>query len=270
VRYRFIELERRDEIVTIRMKDLANKNAVSARMNEELADSVARVESDDSARVLILTGSEKIFCSGANMKAVIEAGRLRETSGRNFAERLFPHREGIRRVVLALHECSKPTIAAINGAAIGSGVGLAAGCDVRLAASDAKLGWVFTRRGIIPDDGSLALVVRLVGYGNAYLWGITGGVLSAEEALRMGFLQEVLPPEELMGRAKALAAQIIENVPPLTARLFKAAVRADFDHRLTDAIDFAALVQAVATGTADHAEAVRAYAERRRPRWTGA
>jgi enoyl-CoA hydratase/carnithine racemase len=73
-----------------------------------------------------------------------------------------------------------------------------------------------------------------------------------------------------MGRAKALAAQIIENVPPLTARLFKAAVRADFDHRLTDAIDFAALVQAVATGTADHAEAVRAYAERRRPRWTGA
>lgn len=172
-------------------------------------------------------------------------------------------------MVLGLRKCSKPCIAAVNGPAIGSGIGIAAGCDIRIASSTSRFGWVFTRRGIVPDDGSLALMAQIIGYARAYEWGITGRTLDAEATQRLGFVSEVVEPEALLPRARALATEIIENVPPITAQVFKMALIELLDRDLDDAMRFTERAQRVARGTEDHTEALRAYAEKRAPRWHG-
>ena len=157
----------------------------------------------------------------------------------------------------------------MNGPAVGSGVGLAAGCDVRLAAREARFGWVFTRRGILPDDGSLKLVLDILGYARTFEWGVRGGRLEAEEALSWGFVSEVVERDELLPRAHALAREIVDSVPPLTARLFKLALVDALDRPLEEAIRFTERAQQLARESEDHTEALRAYAERRPPSWSG-
>jgi len=170
---------------------------------------------------------------------------------------------------VGLRRLSKPAIAAVNGPAIGSGLGIAAGCDIRIAARTSRFGWVFTRRGIVPDDASLALMPQIIGYARAYEWGVTGRTVDAEGALRIGFVSEVVEPEQLMPRCRELAREIIDNVPPITAQLFKLALTESLYQDLEDAVRFTERAQKVTRATADHSEALRAYAEKRPPRWQG-
>ncbi|MGQ0652985.1 MAG: tripartite tricarboxylate transporter substrate-binding protein [Betaproteobacteria bacterium] len=178
----------------------------------------------------------------------------------------FPGEVGLW-VGFAVRRLGKPAIAAINGHAVGSGLGIAAGCDVRICAKGAKLGWVFTRRGIVPDDASLYLMPQLVGYARAFEWGITGRTLAPEEAERIGFLNAVVEPAEVMPRARALAKEIVDNVPPLTAQAFKLAIAESMERNLEASVAFAERAQRIVRASADHTEALRAYAEKRPPRW---
>lgn len=268
--YEYLRVEQREDgIVTVWIDDPDNNNAVNFVMNRELADEIARIEGDDAARILVLTGSGRIFCSGGNIGQMTAQGRSLEPDEKSLHERLYPARSDIRRVTVALRRLSKPAIAAVNGPAVGSGVGLAAGCDVRLASREARFGWVFTRRGILPDDGSLKLVLDILGYARTFEWGVRGGRLGAEEALSWGFVSEVVEPEELLPRAHALAREIIDAVPPLTARLFKLALVDALDRPLEEAIRFTERAQQLARESEDHTEALRAYAERRPPSWSG-
>ena len=268
--YRYIKVEQDESgIVVVTIDDPDAKNAVNFEMNRELVQELARIESDAAARVLILTGSGKIFCSGGNIRSMASQGRSMEPPAPSVREELYPHKADIRAVVLGLRRLAKPSIAAVNGHAVGSGLGIAAGCDVRIVARGAKLGWVFTRRGIVPDDGSLYLMPQIIGYARAFEWGITGRTITPEEAERIGFAGAVVEPAELMPRCRALAQEIIDNVAPITAQAFKLAFIESLERGLEASVAFAERAQRIARSSEDHTEALRAYAEKRPPRWKG-
>ncbi len=268
--YQFIISEQDDDgIVVVIIKDHAAKNAVNWEMNQEMIREFDRIEKDPRARVMILTGSGHIFCSGGNIKRMTSQGRSLEPPDPTLREELYPHEADIRRVVTGLRRMSKPAIAAVNGPAIGSGVGIAAGCDVRIASSASRFGWVFVRRGIVPDDASLALMPQIIGYARAYEWGVTGRTIDAQAALKIGFVSEVVEPNQLMPHCRKLALEIIENCPPLTVQAFKMALAESLYQDLDSAVRFTERAQRVVRATADHTEALRAYAEKRKPIWKG-
>jgi enoyl-CoA hydratase/carnithine racemase len=268
--YQFIKVDQdASGVVVLTIDDPEAKNAVNFVMNQELVREIGRIDRDPAARVLILTGSGTIFCSGGNIRRMTSQGKSMEPPEPTVREELMPHGADIRAVVVGLRRLGKPAIAAINGHAVGSGLGIAAGCDVRICARGAKLGWVFTRRGIVPDDASLYLMPQLIGYARAFEWGITGRTLTPEDAERIGFVNAVVEPAEVMPRARALAKEIIDNVPPLTAQAFKMAIAESMERNLEAAVAFGERAQRVVRASADHTEALRAYAEKRPPKWTG-
>jgi len=268
--YQFIDSSQSaDGIVVVRINDPVHKNAVNFVMNRELADELRRVEDDSSARVLIITGEGPIFCSGGNIRQMTSQGKSLQPPDPTLREELRPHESDIRRVVVGLRTLSKPTIAAVNGPAVGSGLGIAAGCDLRIAARGARFGWVFVRRGIVPDDASLALMPQIIGYSRAFEWGVTGRTLDAVEAHRIGFVNEIVDSNDLLPRCEQVAREIIENCPPMTVQLFKLALTASLDQSLEQAVAFTAQAQRIARQSEDHTEALRAYAEKRRPIWKG-
>jgi|688.fasta_scaffold51049_2 enoyl-CoA hydratase/carnithine racemase len=256
-------------IVLVTIDDPSAKNAVNWTMNAELVQEFARIERDPAARALIITGSGTIFCSGGNIRRMTSEGKSLEPPEPTLREELFPFEADIRKVVVDLRKLSKPAIAAVNGPAIGSGIGIVAGCDIRLASSNSRFGWVFTRRGIVPDDASLALMPQLIGYAKAYEWGITGRTLTAEQARDIGFVSEVVEPERLLIRARELAMEIIDNVPPITAQAFKLALTEALERPIEEGVRLAERAQRVVRETRDHHEALKAYAEKRPPVWQG-
>ena len=268
--YQFILSEQDDDgIVVVHINDPAAKNAVNWIMNQELIQEFARVDADPKARVIILTGTGTIFCSGGNIKRMTAEGKSLEPPNPSLREQMYPQEADIRKVVVTLRQLSKPSIAAVNGPAIGSGIGIAVGCDMRIGSAASRYGWVFTRRGIVPDDASLALMPSVIGYAKAFEWGITGRTIDAEAALKIGFVSEVVAPDRLLPRCRELAMEIIQNVPPQTAQAFKMALSESLYQSLDESIRFTERAQRVVRATSDHAEALKAYAEKRPPRWTG-
>lgn len=268
--YQFITSEQgTDGVVVVTINDPDAKNAVNWEMNQEMIREFDRIDRDPAARVLILTGAGRIFCSGGNIKRMTAQGKLLEPPEPTLREELYPQEADIRRVVTGLRRMSKPAIAAVNGPAVGSGVGIAAGCDIRIASSASRFGWVFVRRGIVPDDASLALMPQIIGYSRAYEWGVTGRTLDAEAALKIGFVSEVVEPDALMPRCRVLAAEIIDNCPQITVQAFKLSLAESLYQGLDEAIRFTERAQRVVRSTEDHGEALKAYAEKRRPQWKG-
>jgi enoyl-CoA hydratase/carnithine racemase len=125
------------------------------------------------------------------------------------------------------------------------------------------------RRGIVPDDASLALMPQIIGYSRAFEWGVTGRTIDAERALTIGFVSDVVAPDQLMPRCRELATEIIDNCPPLTVQAFKLAISESLYQGLDEAIRFTERAQRVVRASEDHAEALRAYAEKRQPQWKG-
>lgn len=268
--YQYITSEQdKDGIVVVTINDPAAKNAVNWDMNQEMIREFERIEKDASARVMIITGSGRIFCSGGNIKRMTSQGMSLEPPNPSLREELYPNEADIRAVVTGLRRMSKPAIAAVNGPAVGSGIGIAAGCDVRIASSASRFGWVFVRRGIVPDDASLALMPQIIGYARAYEWGVTGRTIDAHAALKIGFVSEVVEPDQLMPHCRRLALEIIENSPPLTVQAFKLALAESLYQDLDTAVRFTERAQRVVRASADHAEALKAYAEKRKPVWVG-
>lgn len=268
--YRYIISEQDEHgIVTVTINDPDAKNAVNWDMNQEMIREFDRIDRDPKARVLIITGSGRIFCSGGNIKRMTAQGQSLEPPDLTLREELYPQEADIRRVVTGLRRMSKPAIAAVNGPAIGSGIGIAAGCDIRIASSASRFGWVFVRRGIVPDDASLALMPQIIGYARAYEWGVTGRTIDANGALRIGFVSEVVQPDMLLPRSRELAREIIDNCPPLTVQAFKYTLAESLYQGLDEAVRFAERAQRVVRASEDHSEALKAYAEKRPPQWKG-
>ena len=267
--YRWINVDQQDGIVTLTLNDPKTLNAVNHEMNLEVAAELERIEEDDQARAVVLTGEGRGFCSGGNIKRMAAQGKAIEAPPQPLRKDLFSHMADIRWVVYSLRRLSKPTIAAVNGPCVGSGIGLAAGCDIRISSDRARFSWVFVRRGIVPDDGSLPLMPQIIGYSRTYEWGATGRMLSAQEALDIGFVSRVVPHDDLLPTCASLAREIIENSPPITLQLFKLALVESQGMSLEHAMLFTDKAQRISHDTEDHTEALHAVAEKRKPIWKG-
>ncbi len=267
--YEFIKTENHGQVEILKLNDPATLNAINHQMVDELIQEIEQVEDDPSIRVLILTGEGRGFCSGANFKKMAAGGSAKTVEATQPGiENLTPHLVFVRKAVYKLWKLSKTTIAALNGACITTGVGLSAACDIRIASDKARIGWLFLRRGLPPEDGSLPLMVHLLGYAKAYRLGILGDIISAQEALDMGFLDQVVPHEQLIPTCLDLANQITANVPPMAQQMFKrlaqAALYESYEHVSLLAHEaFNVLVE-----DPDHHEAVRAFAEKRQTVWS--
>ncbi|HEY1690167.1 MAG TPA: crotonase/enoyl-CoA hydratase family protein [Solirubrobacteraceae bacterium] len=211
--YEQITTETSDGVFTITLNRPERLNAWTAPMGLELRSAFDRADTDDEVRAIIVTGAGRGFCAGADLAS---GG---ETFDHRKHESVGPARDNGGELTLRIFESTKPTIAAINGPAVGIGATMTLPMDVRLASEDARMGFVFARRGIIPEACSSWFLPRVVGISRAMEWVATGRVFSAEEALDGGLVRSLHPKDELLDAARALAREIAENTAPVSVAL---------------------------------------------------
>jgi len=208
--------EVQDGICTVTLNRPERLNAVTARMIDELIAAFDQADADDSVRAVIVTGAGRAFCAGADLAA---GSRTFDAAARGRPERPEDHRDGGGRVTLRIFDLKKPVIAAVNGPAVGFGITLTLAMDVRLASTAARIGFVFARRGVVPEACSTWFLTRLVGIGQAAEWVLTGRVFTAEDALAGRLVSRVLAPEALLPAARALAREIADHTSAVSVAL---------------------------------------------------
>jgi enoyl-CoA hydratase/carnithine racemase len=204
VSYETLETSREDGVLVLTLSRPERLNALNPQMLEELLRVLDEIDADDAVRAVIVTGAGRAFCAGADLGG---GGATFDTSR---AAGGVP-RDGGGRITLRIFECRKPLIAAINGAAVGVGATMTLPMDVRIASEKARFGFVFARRGIVPEAASSWFLPRVVGISQALEWVATGRIFPAEEALAGRLVSRVVPEAELLPAAKALAREIAEN-----------------------------------------------------------
>jgi 2-(1,2-epoxy-1,2-dihydrophenyl)acetyl-CoA isomerase len=263
----FIRIRRDGPIVTLTLDRPSMRNALGSHGDcAELVDAVERAAADPGVAVLVLTGAGSAFCAGGDLTAMRERRGIGPLDS-PLATR-DNYRAGIQRIPEALWQCELPVIAAINGAAIGAGLDLALMCDIRIAAAGAKLASSFIKVGIVPGDGGAYFLPRAVGWSKAAEMMFTGEPVSAEEGLACGLVSRVVPADQVLDEAHALARRIAAN-PPQTLRLVKRLLREAQHARLPEVLQLSAAFQALAHETADHQEALAAFADKRPAQFTG-
>ena len=209
-----ITAEMTDSVLTITLNRPERLNAWTAQMGAELRAAFDQADADDDVRAVIVTGAGRGFCAGADLASggeTFDYAQARGDSG--------PARDNGGELTLRIFQCTKPVIAAINGPAVGVGATMTLPMDIRLAADDARMGFVFARRGIIPEACSSWFLPRVVGISRAMEWVATGRVFSAQEGLEGGLLRSLHPQAELLDAARALAQEIAENTAPVSVAL---------------------------------------------------
>jgi methylglutaconyl-CoA hydratase len=257
--YRTLQLAFDSAVATITLNRPDKRNAISYELIDDLVRALDEVK-NSPAQVLILTGAGKAFCSGLDLEG------LKALIGRTPEQNLQDTRTMVS-LFRALYEFPKPTIAAVNGAAIAGGTGLALLCDFTLAVPEAKFGYTEVRIGFVPAIVSTFLL-RQVGEKIARDLLLTGRLFDVQEALRIGLIKAIVPPERLMDHARELAAQLMESSPmslAYTKRLLTDHARAELDSQIEAAIRENAGIRS----TADFREGVTSFLEKRKPKWTG-
>jgi enoyl-CoA hydratase/carnithine racemase len=201
-------------VLTITLNRPDRLNAWTETMGRELIEAFDRADADDDVRAVIVTGAGRGFCAGADLAGGGETFDYREREREGDVPR-----DGGGRFVLRVFDCTKPVIAAINGPAVGVGATMTLPMDIRLAADGARIGFVFARRGIVPEACSSWFLPRLVGISQAMEWVATGRVFSADEALAGGLVRSLHPGAELLDAARALAREIADNTAPVSVAL---------------------------------------------------
>ncbi|HEV2981222.1 MAG TPA: crotonase/enoyl-CoA hydratase family protein [Solirubrobacteraceae bacterium] len=203
-----------ERILTITLNRPERLNAWTATMCRELIDAFDRADADDEVGAIIITGAGRGFCAGADLEA---GGDTFNARARGVTDELPEDNGG--QFTLRVFKSLKPVIAAINGPAVGVGATMTLAMDVRLASEQARMGFVFARRGIVPEACSSWFLPRIVGISRAMEWVATGRVFDAQEALAAGLLRSVHPPHELLGAARELAREIVDNAAPVSVAL---------------------------------------------------
>ena len=206
--------EVQDEILTVTLNRPDRMNAWTATMGRELMEAFDRADADDGIRVVIVTGAGRAFCAGADLE---RGGETFDHRAREDAPEV--PRDNGGQLTLRIFHSTKPVIAAINGAAVGVGVTMTLPMDIRLAADDARFGFVFARRGIVPEAASSWFLPRVVGINQAIEWVSTGRVFSAQEALAGRLVRSLHPRDELLDAARALGREIADNAAPVSVAL---------------------------------------------------
>lgn len=253
-------------VATITLNDPERRNPVSGpAMIDALVGTIGKVQRDSGISVAILTGAGSAFSSGGDVKAMRDRDGMFGGPGQDIAE---GYMYGIQQIPLALYALDVPTIAAVNGPAMGAGCDLTFMCDMRIASTKALFGEVFVSLGLIAGDAGSWFLPRRVPWEVAAEMSFTGRPIKADEALRRGLCMKVVEPEALMDEAQALAG-VIASKPPKTVRQAKRLLRAAVKMDLPSFLETAAANQALCHQSEDHLEAVNAMLEKRQGAYTG-
>ncbi len=276
-------VERNRGVLTLTLNDPPTRNALGPEMVQALETELDRFEQDPHDRVLLLTGRDPSFCSGANVKRFNQAIEARHQDVAPAPAPVNPAWDQMEAALdrerdedpgsgalmpLRLHKLQKPSIAAVNGHAIGVGMGLALACDIRLASETAVFSEAFVRMGLVPGDGSCWQLPRLIGLSHTLLLQFTGDRLDAAEAYRIGLVSQVHPHQELMTAATGLALRLAQGAT-YAMSLTKYLVHRSLSLGLEDSLNMAHAAQELARSTSDHKEAVSAFLEKRKPKFRG-
>jgi methylglutaconyl-CoA hydratase len=257
--YKTVLYAESNHIATITLNRVEKRNAISYELIDDLIGALKQA-ANSSAQVVIVTGAGKAFCSGMDLD------NLKQLTGRTH-EQNVQDSETMSSLFRTLYDFPKPTIAAVNGPAIAGGTGLATLCDFTLAVPEAKFGYTEVRIGFVPAIVSSFLIAN-IGEKRARDLLLTGRNFGADEALRLGLVNEIVPPEQLMVRAQELAAQLLENSPAslrATKKLLSSYTRDQLDRQVKQAVQANAGIRK----TADFKEGITAFLEKRKPTWTG-
>jgi enoyl-CoA hydratase/carnithine racemase len=274
--YNTLDYRIEDRILTLTLKRPEQLNAFTVEMAHELIHAFERASEDDAVGAIIVTGSGRAFCAGMDLSKTGNVFGLDESqtpSNRDMHENLNEPeiRDGVRdtggRVTLAIFACKKPVIAAINGAAVGIGATMTLAMDIRLASTQAKIGFVFGKIGIVPEACSSWFLPRIVGISQALEWTYTGDIFDAEEAKRGGLVRSIHAPDQLLAEATKLAHRIVDNRSPVSIALTRQMLyrNAAQPHPLdAHRVDSLAVFY---TSIGDGKEGVKSFLEKRAPQF---
>ena len=254
-----VRLELDGPVATITLNRPDALNALTIPMKRELLSALRKVERDRGIRALVLTGAGRAFCVGQDLKERLAPGA--PTLGEELRERYNP-------IVTAMRSIPQPIVGAINGVAAGAGASLAFACDLRIASEGASFVLAFGRIGLIPDTGATWTLPRLVGPARAAAMAYLNESLSAADAERLGLVSKVVAPETLLDEARAWATRVAEGAP-IGMALTKRALGGTWDRDLDASLEYEAYLQDLAGRSADHAEGIAAFTEKRPPRFRG-
>ena len=262
--YQEIRYEVAERVATVTLHRPDKLNAFTHVMRDELVDAFGRADADDEVRAVIVTGAGRAFCAGADLSAGGATFDYAKKEGLT-AE---THRDGGGRVTLRIFEMKKPVICAVNGPAVGIGATMQLPMDIRIASSEARFGFVFARRGIVPEACSSWFLPRNVGIGQALEWTLSGRVFGAEEALAGGLVSRIVSPEALVPAARQLALEIAEHTAPVAVALARQMMwrMLGADHPMeAHKVDSRGIFHM--GRSADVAEGIAAFKEKRKPRF---
>jgi len=264
--YEEIKFDVSDGIAVLTLNRPDIRNAISSiQIIEEIEDACRRVNTDMSVKVLIITAVDPAFSAGGNVKDMADKkGMFSGTP----AQLMENYRKNIQRIPIAVHEVEVPTIAAVNGPAIGAGCDLALMCDMRIASEKARFGETFLSVGLIPGDGGAYFLPRAVGMAKACELTFTGDIIDAKDALGIGMVNYVVLHDQLMNRARELALQIASK-PAQALRMAKRLLYMGQGLSLRQLLEQSAAFQSLCHHSEDHMEALSAMFEKRKPEFKG-
>ena len=270
-------------ILKVILKDPETKNAMGSEMAEQLINTLNDFSKDSQSKVLMITGDKESFCSGANvrtMKANADSfisestldtdpwKQLEKSIKLNATEPQSDEIEIVRNITRHIFNLRKPSVAAVNGPAIGFGTGLALSSDIRLASTNAIFREAFVNVGLIPADGSCWYLPRMIGLTNSFLYQYTGEVITAKEAYRLGLVSKLTEPDTLMDEAVRLCQKLAEG-PSYSMAIIKRLIQLSSDINFEESMEISGIAQGIAKKTNDHKEGVSAFLKKRKPSFNG-
>lgn len=271
--YDTVKLEKRDGVGIITLNTPHNMNAMSTKFGRDLSQVVEEVNKDNEVKVVVLTGAGKGFCSGADLaemvhtaEVLLKGGTPKETIfGPNLREEQASH----LMVSYNINKMEKPTIAAVNGAAIGAGFSLALACDLRVASENAKFQMAFVKRGVIPDVGGTYYLTRLVGIAKACEIVLIADPIGAKDALEMGLVNQVVPAEDLMDVALEMATKIARNSPLAVKMAKQALYQALIEPDMLHHFRYEMIINRLLLDGEDFKEGIMSFMEKREANFSG-
>ncbi len=265
--YEQITYEKSDGVATITLNRPERMNAFTPLMLDEWLAALTNAHTDDEVRVVILTGTGRGFCTGADISRGGEGLSLVDRSRSHVENRNFL-RDSVQRIPRLVSIMEKPYIAAVNGAAVGAGMDMASMCDLRFAADTARFGMTYVRMGLIPGDGGCYFLPRIVGMARALdlIW--SGRLFDAQEALAMGYVSAVVPADQLLEYTREYATRLVKG-PAVAIQQAKRLAYRSQELSLDAALDLAQQAMFIAQSTEDSREGPRAFVEKREPEFKG-
>lgn len=254
-----LRVETVDAVTTLTLDRADSLNSLTLGLKNELLQALKSAGRDRAIRAVVITGAGRAFCAGQD---------LRERMEPDAAPLAVELRQRYNPIIIAMRRLEKPIVAAVNGVAAGAGASLAFACDIRLAAPEASFILAFGRVGLVPDSGATWFLPRLVGTAKALEIALTTEPLSAADAERFGLVARIVPADGLLAEAQDLAERLAAGAPRAIA-LTKRALNRAWDATLEEQLEYEADLQGLAGASADHAEGVAAFVEKRRPAFTG-